>query len=334
MSGPWCVRVCCACLMLSALLLSPVSVLCCTTILVGSKAAVGGGALVTHNNDCTDCDVRLAVIPAADHGEADTDSPIYTCKFGSADRGHTHTHPSSHAATPLSRPPCSRSSFPCPVVVCRYPRYVGLDRGETYLPSALASEALPGPFPVSVPIGHIRQVAHTFSYLEGSYPIANEWGLSMGESTCTSRLVAFGFPLGDALYDVTALMRAAMERCRSARCAVSLMGQLAEKGGFYGSNDPPEEGQGLFEESGEALTLIDSAGEAWVFHVLPDDTGRSAVWAAQRLQDDHFTVVGNKVSSNCTPSHTSAQAQHGCSPSAACPVPSFSMLSSPSASWT
>ena len=180
---------------------------------------------------------------------------------------------------------------------------MGVDRGVTYLPSALASEFLPGPFPVSVPVGRIRQVARTFSYLEGSYPIANEWGLAMGESTCTARLVAFGVPLGDALYDVTALMRTAMERCRTARCAISLMGQLAEKGGYYGSNDPPEEGQGLFEESGEALTLIDSTGEAWVFHVLPDDTGRSAVWAAQRLQDDHFAVIANKVSHRLLSAH-------------------------------
>ena len=72
------------------------------------------------------------------------------------------------------------------------------------------------------------------------------------------------------------------------------MGQLAEQGGYHGSDDPPELDEGLFEESGEALTLIDSLGEAWVFHILPDDTGRSAVWAAQRLADDEMTVVANK----------------------------------------
>ena len=228
----------------------------CTTILVGRKATTDGAPLVTHNNDCTDCDIRIAVIPAADHPPSSS-CPVWPCKFA-------------------------------------YPRFVSEERGSAYTAEATAGEALPGPFPASVPLGHIQQVRHTWSYLEGSYPIANEWGLAMGESTCTAAFVAYPAPLGDALWDVTQLMRVALERCKTARCAISLMGQLAEQGGYYGSSDPPSSGAALFEESGEALTLIDSTGEAWVFHILPDDTGRSAIWAAQRLADDSFTVVANK----------------------------------------
>ena len=60
------------------------------------------------------------------------------------------------------------------------------------------------------------------------------------------------------------------------------MGGLAEEHGFYG----PDGG------AGEVLTVGDTK-EAWVFHVLPDDTGTSAIWAAQRLKEGHVACVPN-----------------------------------------
>jgi len=42
----------------------------------------------------------------------------------------------------------------------------------------------------------------------------------------------------------------------------------------------------------QALSVADSK-EAWIFHILPDDSGKSAIWVAQRVPDDHITVVAN-----------------------------------------
>ena len=31
--------------------------------------------------------------------------------------------------------------------------------------------------------------------------------------------------------------------------------------------------------------------DSWVFHILGDDTGKSAVWVAQRVPTDHVCIV-------------------------------------------
>ncbi|KAF4710009.1 hypothetical protein FOZ63_007922, partial [Perkinsus olseni] len=141
----------------------------------------------------------------------------------------------------------------------------------------------------SVPIGYIDMPeGTTYGYWDAAYGVMNEAGLSMGESSCSGRLAAE--PREDksdtskALLWIGELSDIAMERCATARCAIETMGGLAEKYGFYGTTS--------VVEAGEALTIADKS-EAWVFHIMADDTGKGAIWAAQRVPKGHATMVPN-----------------------------------------
>ena len=160
-----------------------------------------------------------------------------------------------------------------------YPRYVGAARG-----------AIPAYVPVGnqtafKPIGQIPEVSHTYSYFEETYGALNEHQLGIGESTCSgvfgTKPAGMG---GKAMMSVDTLTQLAMERTMRSRDAVQLMGSLAEKYGFYGA--------GSFEGTAESL-LVTDPNEGWIFHILPDDTGTSAIWAAERVPDDHIGVVAN-----------------------------------------
>ncbi|KAF0719439.1 Aste57867_1035 [Aphanomyces stellatus] len=223
----------------------------CATIVVGAKASTTLTPMTTHSNDCADCDFRLVKVPARQFpAGAMRDVPLF-----------------AH----------------------QYPRYVGSGRGPTYERTALH----PGFFnwtntPV---IAQIPQVNRTFGYLDGVYGIINEHQVALGESTCGAKLAAKPRTRGgSAVFDMTDLSRLALERTKTAREAIRLMGAMAEAYGFYGMGwDAPDPRW----SAGEALTVTDPT-EAWVLHVLPDDTGASAVWVAQRVPDTHVAAVANQ----------------------------------------
>ncbi|OQR87321.1 peptidase [Achlya hypogyna] len=170
-----------------------------------------------------------------------------------------------------------------------YPRYVGDDRGSVFTLANVDNAVFN--WSLTEPVGQIPQVPSTFGYISGIYGIVNERQVAIGESTCGGRLISKPITAGGrALFDVAELTTVAMERASTAREAIELMGSLAETYGYYGAAFDTD---AALVEAGESLTVAD-ATEAWVMHLHPDDSGASAVWAAQRIPDDHIAVVANQ----------------------------------------
>mmetsp|Transcript_3937 Transcript_3937/g.7213 ORF Transcript_3937/g.7213 Transcript_3937/m.7213 type:complete len:625 (-) Transcript_3937:43-1917(-) len=142
-------------------------------------------------------------------------------------------------------------------------------------------------------VGNIPEVEHTLALWEATYPLINEAGLSFGESTCDTKISSLGVDMADpktgekgpALFSISALMQVGLERCKTAVCAIKVMGEISEKYGFYGEGP----------KNGETLTIADATGEAWVFHIIQDyTTNASSIWAAQRVPEGHISAIANE----------------------------------------
>ncbi|KAI0563274.1 Peptidase C69 [Gracilaria domingensis] len=249
--------VCCRVLLFVFGVLSCIShTTACTATIFGRLSTADESTYTGGSVDCSGCDFRLAKVPARDH------------------------------------PP--NSTRPIFLMQDAYPHVISHDRALTWHPLNLqGSPSQLQTWERSQPIGKIPQVPHTFAMFEGGagYGIINEHGVSMSESTCPGRFVAKPRTQGGhALFDIASLSQVALERSTTAREAIKIMGQLSEQYGYYGGYWDDE--HDMFNEAGESLMVADRR-ESWVFHVTPDDTGRSSVWAAQRVPDSDMTVVAN-----------------------------------------
>lgn len=139
-------------------------------------------------------------------------------------------------------------------------------------------------------LGYIPQVRQTFGYIRSAYSHINEHQLGIAESTTNQRPELVNEK--DHCEQIMTIEMAqifALERCRSARAAVHLIGELMTTWGFLCSAG----------DGSETLAIGDT-GEVWIFEVFgvgPEwkkASGRpGAIWAAQRLGDDQATMVPN-----------------------------------------
>jgi dipeptidase len=126
------------------------------------------------------------------------------------------------------------------------------------------------------PVGEIPQVAHTFGYVNTTIRCLNDQQLAIGESTFGGR-GSLSSEKGLIQYEV--LSELLIERCRTAREAIRTADALTKKYGFCGG--------------GECFTIADPQ-EVWHFEIVGPGAGKiGAVWAAQRVPDDHVSVNAN-----------------------------------------
>ena len=97
--------------------------------------------------------------------------------------------------------------------------------------------------------------------------------------TTIPKVTTFGIHKGGkARVDVSELSRVAMERCKTARCAIGLMGSLAEEYGYYGADETEGEGG----ESLQIVEILKSAGKIIEYVEYPDE-GHGIVRPENRL---------------------------------------------------
>lgn len=216
----------------------------CTTMLVTKGASADGSVLVSHSNDSLLSDPSFVFVPAKDHPR------------GAARKIYP-------AALALEEMPAHN---------CFYtPRLVDGDRAAGY--------AFEGKAPTK-PLGEIPEVEHTYAYIDSDYGVMNEHGLMLGECTNHSGRIDKLPAVGSAgIFYASELGRIALERCRTARAAIRLMGDLIDRYGLWGT--------------GETILVADR-DEGWVFEYQMTATGVGGLWIAQKVPDGEFFVAANQ----------------------------------------
>ena len=139
-------------------------------------------------------------------------------------------------------------------------------------------------------LGYIPQAEQTYSYFHSAYSHVNEYQLGIGESTITQRKeLRTSLETGKQIMTIEQAMIFALQRYRKAKDAVLFVGDLMTTYGFLPSSGP----------EGENIVIADT-DEIWVLEIFgvgsdwdPESGKPGAIWAAQRLDDSHVTMIPN-----------------------------------------
>ena len=152
---------------------------------------------------------------------------------------------------------------------CNYPRIVNKSRAPAY--------NTPG-HKGTIPVGYIEQVPRTYAYFDANYGIMNEHQLMSGECTCNAKVMAIP-EYGKRIMFSPELSRIALERCKKAKDAVILVGELIDKYGYFGT--------------GETLIFAD-AYEGWVMELCCSPDLEGGLWVAKKVPDGEVFVAANE----------------------------------------
>ena len=156
------------------------------------------------------------------------------------------------------------------------PRQKWPDKAVTKIYSGKMHTETPGDLQGMVLKGEVPQVPETYQFLNTAYPCLNEYGLAIGETTIGGRQELVN---NEGQFMIEEIERLMLERCRTAREAIKLAGELVKQ---YGYGD-----------DGECITIADGK-EVWHFEIFgAGPLQKGAVWAAVRIPDDHVGISAN-----------------------------------------
>jgi dipeptidase len=139
-------------------------------------------------------------------------------------------------------------------------------------------------------IGYIPQVEQTYTYFHSGYSHINEHQLAIGESTMSQRReLQVDRDSGKQIMTIEQAMVFALQRCKTAREAIREITALVEKWGFLPSCGPESEALCIADPNEAWVLEVFSVGKAW----SPESGESGAIWAAQRLPDDHIAMIPN-----------------------------------------
>lgn len=122
-------------------------------------------------------------------------------------------------------------------------------------------------------LGEIPEAEETYQVVG----LCNEYQLTIFETTFGGREELWE---GPGIFDYGSLMTVTLQRCKTAREAVNMMGQLVEKWGY--------------QSEGESFSIADK-NEVWIMEMIgKGKEEKGAVWVARRIPDNAITGHANQ----------------------------------------